>query len=282
MIERGFLLVSNPCFVCLFVRSFVRWFLCLVRRVLFPALGNNEFLREAAVRTGIFRFIHSVPLERGSFVPLGLESWSKPKNGVEQRTFATGQDVNVATDKVCADVIEALLGLVYMTSGYGHSTAVARELGLVLRSTKQPVTEPTKGSHRSSVALRPCRELVELCGRLTGRVSFNNAALILEAFTHPSANLEKVPSYQRLEWIGDAVLCLAIREWIFRRFPNRSVGDMVLTDGALVSNELLGFIAVTNGLHLFLTHRDQSLPSRLEHYEWTLKEEKRSVWATGM
>lgn len=181
---------------------------------------------------------------------------------------------NSPSMKVCADVIESLLGLVYLSAGYEASLSVARELGLILKRD----TTQMQASHDK---VNPRKALSEICNRLTGKSVFARPALLEEALTHPSAILEDVPSYQRLEFVGDAVLCLAVREWIYTNYPKLLVGDMVTVEGALVSNEMLGFQCVREGLHRFINHRDQSLPSRLEHYEWCINEEGRSVWGTG-
>jgi dsRNA-specific ribonuclease len=116
--------------------------------------------------------------------------------------------------------------------------------------------------------------------RLTKKANFAHPGLIEEALTHPSAIYQEVPSYQLLEWCGDAVLCLAMREWVYTEFPDMPVGDMVTLEGALVSNEMLCYQCVKTGLHRFINHRDQSLPSRLEHYEWAIGEMERGVWGT--
>ena len=98
---------------------------------------------------------------------------------------------------------------------------------------------------------------------------------------HPSANHPSVPSYQRLEWVGDAVLCLAVRAWILENFPELTLGDMVVYEAALVSNETLAFLSVKYGLQHNLNHRDQSLPSRIESYSWRVREPGNGLWGTG-
>ena len=52
---------------------------------------------------------------------------------------------------------------------------------------------------------------------------FKNPKLLLEARTHPSALHPPVPSYQRLEWVGDAVIELVTRTWLYHVFPFLSV-----------------------------------------------------------
>ncbi|MBL4602622.1 MAG: ribonuclease III, partial [Emcibacteraceae bacterium] len=46
---------------------------------------------------------------------------------------------------------------------------------------------------------------------------FKDVSLLREALTHPS--LEGGPNYQRLEFIGDRVLGLAIAAWMYELYP---------------------------------------------------------------
>ena len=75
----------------------------------------------------------------------------------------------------------------------------------------------------------------------TGRV-------VEESFTHPT-NLSTTSnlSFQRIEWIGDAVLRLAIRKWIYKKFPDLELGNMVLLEASLVCNKTLAFLAYHGG-----------------------------------
>ena len=54
---------------------------------------------------------------------------------------------------------------------------------------------------------------------------FNNPALLETAFTHASyANENFVESYQRLEFLGDAVLNFVIARLLFKKFPDEKEG----------------------------------------------------------
>ena len=118
--------------------------------------------------------------------------------------------------------------------------------------------------------------------KFTGYLKYRSLERLEEAFVHPTADNPSVPSYQRLEWVGDAVLCLASREWIYNTFPNISLGSMVTMEGGLVSNEILAFLSVRMGFHRFLDHNDYVLPPKIESYISSLREEGRGLWGTGM
>ena len=231
------------------------------------AMSNNQFLCEACKRTGIDRFILATPLARGTWIPVNLELHS-----LGSAEIGLPYDANPGM-KVCADVIEAILGMVYLHFGYAAAMSVAEEVRVTLPTDKMTGNQP-------KAEVKPCHLLLELVTKLTGKTTFNNPALVEEALTHPSAIYQNVPSYQKLEWIGDAVLCMAVREWIYKTYPDAKVGDMVTIEAAVISNEILAYQSVKTGLHRFIRHRDQSLPSRLEHYECSIGDLSRGLWGT--
>lgn len=71
--------------------------------------------------------------------------------------------------------------------------------------------------------------------------------LFLEAFTHSSfANEQPEPRpqhNQRLEFLGDAVLGLAVANELWHRFPERSEGELARARAALVNTETLASVA---------------------------------------
>lgn len=75
------------------------------------------------------------------------------------------------------------------------------------------------------------------------------------ALAHSSyANETGVPSNERLEFLGDAVLNLAVTEILFRRFPKREEGELTKTRAVVVSKPVLAEVARRLGLgrHLLL------------------------------
>jgi ribonuclease-3 len=71
---------------------------------------------------------------------------------------------------------------------------------------------------------------------------FRNPLLLAEALTHPSLAYESQKhhfDYQRLEFLGDAVLQLAITERLFAMFPNMPEGKLTKLRTRLVSRDAL-------------------------------------------
>ena len=86
--------------------------------------------------------------------------------------------------------------------------------------------------------------------------SFSNNALLREALTHRSYLNERpdwdVPNNERLEFLGDAVLELAVTEELFHRFPDQQEGILTSYRAALVNYQILAKIAGEIQLEAFI------------------------------
>ena len=77
-----------------------------------------------------------------------------------------------------------------------------------------------------------------LCKRLG--YDFNDPRLLETALTHPSYGGDHhVPHYQRLEFLGDAVLELAISRYLYFEFPEIDEGKLTRIRAGLVREETL-------------------------------------------
>ncbi len=85
---------------------------------------------------------------------------------------------------------------------------------------------------------------------------FKDAAIAKEALTHPSYASEHpgVVHYERLEFLGDAVLDLLISDRLLKLFPDESEGDLAKRRAALVCRDTLAKVATSIGLqnHMLL------------------------------
>lgn len=79
---------------------------------------------------------------------------------------------------------------------------------------------------------------------------FSNIALLERALTHKSYANEYRVSYhnERMEFLGDAVLNLAVSEYLMRACPDSTEGDMSKLRAAVVSEPALSAVARTIGL----------------------------------
>lgn len=80
--------------------------------------------------------------------------------------------------------------------------------------------------------------------------SFKNQALLEEALTHPS--LAGVASYQRLEFLGDRVLGLAIATWLYEGYSDEDEGHLNRRFSSLVRGETLAEMTLSLGLDVYI------------------------------
>ena len=80
--------------------------------------------------------------------------------------------------------------------------------------------------------IKPSKELQEKI-----EYSFTDATLLQTALTHSSTGQDE--NYERLEFLGDRVLGLAIASLLFKKFPNENEGDLAKRLAFLVQGETL-------------------------------------------
>lgn len=87
-------------------------------------------------------------------------------------------------------------------------------------------------------------------------VKFKNQEILTQALTHRSYINENpaTPSghNERLEFLGDAVLELAITEYIYEKFPEKPEGELTSLRASLVNANMLGAVASELDFNNFL------------------------------
>ena len=96
---------------------------------------------------------------------------------------------------------------------------------------------------------------------------FADGDLLRQALTHASYGHEKrqrTPDNQRLEFLGDAVLQLAVTEELYRRFPELPEGRLTVLRAQLVNRHHLQALAQALGLgeHLVLGRGEENSRGR--------------------
>ena len=83
-------------------------------------------------------------------------------------------------------------------------------------------------------------------------IETENSDYYRQALTHPSYSKEKdmpyFECYERLEFLGDAVLKLTVSDILFNTYPNSTEGELSKIRSIIVSDNTLAQIAKTNGL----------------------------------
>ena len=85
-----------------------------------------------------------------------------------------------------------------------------------------------------------------------GGYRFTDLALLENALTHSSYlhehPEENAPDFERLEFLGDAVVDLVVGEELYRRFPDATEGELTALRAALVSSAALAEVGRQLGL----------------------------------
>src|SRR5699024_2910926 len=115
---------------------------------------------------------------------------------------------------------------------------------------------PTSAAQRAAVG-----QIYEATG-----YRFKCPNLLRSSFKHPSYPYEPIPNYQRLEFLGDALLDLVIVDYLFRRFPDADPQWLTEHKMAMVSNHFFGSLCVQLGLQKHLLMTTSSLIGQISDY----------------
>ncbi|KAK2613566.1 hypothetical protein N8I77_000473 [Diaporthe amygdali] len=214
-------------------------------------------------------YIRSKAFSRATWYPnLSLEF------GKKHQSTLKNMDSHSLADKSIADVCEALIGAAYMSTRKDNDYTLA--IQAVTRLTnhkhhpmmkweeyyaayKKPNWQITAAS---AVELDMAKKIEEAT-----EYKFKYPRLLRSAFVHPSRpySFDKVPNYQRLEFLGDALLDMVCVDFLFHIAPDK--GPQWLTEHkmAMVSNQFFGCLAVELGFHKFLLHNGVLGSSILEY-----------------
>lgn len=120
-----------------------------------------------------------------------------------------------------------------------HGTVSSNETGAKNNAGSQTTAPRTEGASSETTPQSPAEELMAALGtRLTPE-------LMVEALTHRSFAHEHpgTPHYERLEFLGDAVLELVVTETLFSDHPDMNEGQLAKMRAKAVSEESLAKIA---------------------------------------
>jgi endoribonuclease Dicer len=193
-----------------------------------------------------------------------------------------GEDVlkHALSEKSVADVCEALIGAAFIEHNdpkhwtpQGWTNAITAVTNLVKdKNHYMKVWEDYSAAYhvptwQSERATPPQLEMVDQINKEQG-YRFRWPLLLRSAFTHSSMPLswENHPSYERLEFLGDALLDVACITHLFYGYPDK--GPQWLTEHkmAMVSNRFLGAVCVKLGFHRHMRKNDSQLTKDVSAY----------------
>ncbi|RDA87011.1 hypothetical protein CP532_6707 [Ophiocordyceps camponoti-leonardi (nom. inval.)] len=216
----------------------------------------NLNLFNHAVDRKLQEYVRSKAFDRRSWYPnLPLKKGKLPKT----------EFWHSLSDKSIADVCEALIGAAYLTGIDDDKMSLDLAVKAVTKMVRSKYHKMVKFADYHEAFATPTwqtapstaaqRAAIEPIYKATG-YRFRQPTLLRSAFKHPSYPYEdKIPNYQRLEFLGDALLDMVVVDHLFHRFPDADPQTLTEHKMVMVSNHFFGYLAVRLGLqrHLLMT-----------------------------
>ncbi|KAI6224621.1 hypothetical protein M3Y95_00772100 [Aphelenchoides besseyi] len=211
----------------------------------------------------------------------------KIENGVETITLAkanknpelpspynamTQQCIN---DKAIADAVEALIGAHLISLGLRPALNFMDWLGLKVLLGEPEIESPLLQFEDSEEDTEKSKRILHKCyvehnfKLVEERIGykFGNKAFLVQAFTHASYYKGRVTGcYQRLEFLGDAVLDYLITRFLFEHDGRFAPGILTDLRSALVNNTIFASLAVKHRLHKFFLTLSGNLAAKIEKF----------------
>ncbi|PSS05105.1 Endoribonuclease [Actinidia chinensis var. chinensis] len=169
----------------------------------------------------------------------------------------------VLSSKTLADVVEALIGVYYVEGGKNAANHLMNWIGIQVDFDPKELECTTRPSNVPESVLKSVN-FNTLEGSLN--INFKDRGLLVEAITHASRPSSGVSCYQRLEFVGDAVLDHLITKHLFFTYTALPPGRLTDLRAAAVNNENFARVAVKHKLHLHLRHGSSALEKQIRDF----------------
>ena len=100
-------------------------------------------------------------------------------------------------------------------------------------------------------------------------IKFKNKGLLVQAITHASLQ-SSGGSYERLEFIGDAILAQLITKHLFFKYTDLAPGSLTDLRSGAVNNEYFARVAVKHNFHVHLRLRSSALEKQVFYFVYSL------------
>ncbi|XP_048517572.1 endoribonuclease Dicer isoform X2 [Dendroctonus ponderosae] len=188
---------------------------------------------------------------------------------------------NYVGDKTVADCVEALLGAYFQTCGIEGGLRFVEWIGIIPKSENlielldQPPQNPVINDKATLADINyhiPDWDKIE---RDILGYHFKNRAFLLQALTHASYTPNRITqSYEKLEFVGDAILDFLVTCHIFEACGNLDPGDLTDLRSALVNNNTFASLVVRNNLHKYLLMINAKLQGMIDRFAGYIESKK--------
>lgn len=247
----------------------------------------NRNLFGVATELKLYEYIRSRAFARRLWYPEGLkllEGKGAKKTEETEEEQRLGSKHNLG-EKTIADVCEAMIGAAFMSHnklGDWHPDQWENAIQTVTKLVnsedhkmlkwqdyRDTYAIPSYQTEPSTASQRDMAQKVEQ----EHDYHFRHPRLLRSAFIHPSQpwHYEKVPDYQRLEFLGDALLDQASITYLFYKFPDKDPQWLTEHKMAMIGNRALGMIAATTGFYKHIRHSHATVEAQIRQYVEELK-----------
>ncbi|RAL41994.1 hypothetical protein DM860_018227 [Cuscuta australis] len=177
----------------------------------------------------------------------------------------------VLSSKTLADVVEALIGVYYVEGGKHAANHFMKWIGVQIDFNPSDIKRREIVPSKVPEGILRSIDFDGLEGALN--IKFNEKGLLVEAITHASRPSSGVSCYQRLEFVGDAVLDHLITKHLFFSYTDLPPGRLTDLRAAAVNNENFARVAVKHNLHVHLRHGSSALEKQIRNFVFEVQNE---------
>ncbi|KAF9178961.1 Dicer-like protein 1 [Haplosporangium sp. Z 767] len=181
------------------------------------------------------------------------------------------------SNKTMSDLIESTLGAAYLSGGFDLGFKASEALLGPLDGihcwddfAEAYNARDTKNQHFGFIPANGFGDISKVEDAIGYK--FIHKQLLAQALTHASYPKPQTPCYQRLEFLGDAVLDMLVAEYWVERYPISGPGQIHLIKSASVNNQILGVLSIQLGLHQHILHANPTLGADIYRAVQTLED----------
>ncbi|CAB41233.2 dicer [Schizosaccharomyces pombe] len=223
---------------------------------------SNCNLYKVAIDCELPKYALSTPLEIRHWCPYGFQ-----KSTSDKCRYAVLQKLSV---KRIADMVEASIGACLLDSGLDSALKICKSLSVGLLDISNwdewnnYFDLNTYADSLRNVQFPYSSYIEETIG-----YSFKNKKLLHLAFIHPSMMSQQgiYENYQQLEFLGDAVLDYIIVQYLYKKYPNATSGELTDYKSFYVCNKSLSYIGFVLNLHKYIQHESAAMCDAIFEYQ---------------
>ncbi|GAB2300240.1 endoribonuclease Dicer, variant 2 [Dionaea muscipula] len=243
-------------------------------------LINNKNLYKLAIRRRLQVYIRDHEFDPQQFFALGRpctvictketeksihdQNGSRSSDGKYASEVRCNKNHRLLQRKTIADVVEALIGAYVVDSGFKAAISFLKWIGIRADFEISQVIHACTSDDASFMRIEALLDIPSLESSLA--YSFLRRGLLLQAFIHPSYNNHGGGCYQRLEFLGDAVMDYLITSYLYSGYPKLKPGQLTDLRSALVSNASFARVAVNRSFYKHLICDSPPLRDAIDKY----------------